>query len=441
MYKVVRTLDLLSQTLFDSKSYVITLFLFLNTSLFSQNNENQWIISAGYSAVDLYPSGAELGRPYYPQGKIFEDFFNVSDHWNFGGPTISVSKLISKSFYLGIEMSINDIKKIEGQQNIDFPYYSGEVFLRKTFNNRKKLRPFVESGFGISGIDRGLFGDSIPFSQYFSKILSPSFGLQYRLTNHIGLEISSSFNKALDKKGISHLRHNFSVYIGLGDTDKDGDGIINRKDKCPKIPGNPEFNGCPDTDGDSIPDPEDKCPEVFGEQVNNGCPNTDNLSKENKMSFDDNLESQIGTESSTFSDNISNMSNQSSDEKADITQEENTSEIKIPDDQMLIYFPANSSRVLGKKTIKKLKNVVGILLSEMDLKVLLEGHSSNDGDFSINLNLSRQRANIVRDFLIEEGIESNRISVKALGEDEPIFDNNTTQGRVLNRCVLIIIKR
>ena len=101
MYKVVRALDLLSQTLFDSRPYFITLFLFLNTSLFSQNNENQWIISAGYSAVDLYPSGAEVGRPYYPQGKIFEDFFNVSDHWNFGGPTISISKLISKSFYLG----------------------------------------------------------------------------------------------------------------------------------------------------------------------------------------------------------------------------------------------------------------------------------------------------------------------------------------------------
>ena len=59
-------------------------------------------------------------------------------------------------------MSINDIKKIEGQQKIDFPYYSGEVFLRKTFNNKKRLRPFVKSGFVISGIDRGLFGDSIP---------------------------------------------------------------------------------------------------------------------------------------------------------------------------------------------------------------------------------------------------------------------------------------
>lgn len=439
MYIVFKTLDLLSKILFDSKYYFITLFLFLNTSLFSQNNENQWIISAGYSAVDLYPSGAKVGKPFYPQGKVVEDFFNVSDHWNFGGPTISISKLIIKNFYLGIEMSVNEIKKIEGQGKIDFPYYSGEVFLRKTFNNRKKLRPFIKSGFGISGIDRGLFGDSIPFSQYFSKTLSPSFGLQYRLTNHIGFEISSSFNKAIDKKGITHLRHNASLYIGLGDTDKDRDGIINRKDKCPNIPGLPEFNGCPDADSDGIPDPEDKCPEVFGEKVDNGCPKVKELSEENEMMVNGNKESQIGTLSSTFTDNISNMSQQSSDVKADIIQEENISKIKIPDDQMLIYFPANTSRILGKKTIKKLKNVVGILLNEMDLKVLLEGHSSNDGDVSINLNLSKQRANIVRDFLIEEGIESNRISVKALGEDEQIFDNNTTQGRVLNRCVLIII--
>lgn len=440
MYKVVRTLDLLSQTLFDSKYYIIISFLLFNTSLFSQNNENQWIFSAGYSAVDLYPSGAKEGKPYYPQGKIFEDYFNISDHWNLGGPTISISKLIVKSFYLGIEMSVNEIKKIEGQDKIDFPYYSGEVFLKKTFNNRKKIRPFIKSGFGISGIDRGLFGDSIPFSQYFSKTLSPSFGAQFRLTDHIGFEISSSFNKAIDKKGITHLRHNASLYIGLGDTDKDGDGIINRKDKCPKIPGLSEFNGCPDADSDGIPDPEDKCPEIFGEQVNNGCPETDNLSEENKMQVDENSESQIATESPTFSDNISSIDQQSSEDKLVALEDEKISNITLPDEQMLIYFPANSSRVLGKTTIKKLKNIVGILLSEMDLQVLLEGHSSNDGDFSINLNLSQQRANIVRDFFIEEGIESNRISVKALGEDEPIYDNNKTQGRVLNRCVLIIIK-
>jgi outer membrane protein OmpA-like peptidoglycan-associated protein len=426
---------------FTKVLFVFSILFFLNSRLlFSQKNENQWIITAGYSAVDLYPSGAEIGRPYFPQGEIFEDFFNVSDHWNFGGPTISISKLISKSFYLGIEMSINDIKKIEGQQKIDFPYYSGEVFVRKTFNNKKRLRPFVKSGFGISGIDRGLFGDSIPFSQYFSKTLSPSFGAQFRITNHIGIEVSSSFNKALDKKGISHLRHNFSVYFGIGDTDKDRDGIINRKDKCPKIPGDPEFNGCPDTDGDGIPDPEDKCPEVSGELVNNGCPEAEDLSEENKILDDENLKTQTGTESPTISDNISSIDKQSSEDKLGALEDEKISKITLPDEQMLIYFPANSSRVLGKKTIKKLKNIVSTLSNQLDLKVLLEGHSSNDGDFTINLNLSHQRANIVKDFLIGEGIESNRISVKALGEDEPIFDNNTSQGRALNRCVLIIIK-
>ena len=43
---------------------------------------------------------------------------------------------------------------------------------------------------------------------------------------------------------------------------------------------------------------------------------------------------------------------------------------------MLIYFPANSSRVLGKTTIKKLKNVVATLLNQMDLNVLLESISN-----------------------------------------------------------------
>ena len=426
---------------FSKVLFVFSILFFLNSRLlFSQKNENQWIITAGYSAVDLYPSGAEIGRPYFPQGEIFEDFFNVSDHWNFGGPTISISKLILKSFYLGIEMSINDIKKIEGQQKIDFPYYSGEVFVKKTFNNKKKFRPFVKSGFGISGIDRGLFGDSIPFSQYFSKTLSPSFGAQFRITNHIGIEVSSSFNKALDKKGISHLRHNFSVYLGLGDTDKDRDGIINRKDKCPKIPGDLEFNGCPDTDGDGIPDPEDKCPEVSGELVYNGCPEAEDLSRENIILDDENLKTQIGTESPTISDNISSIDQQSSEDKLGALEDEKISKITLPDEQMLIFFPANSSRVLGKKTIKKLKNVVSTLSNQLDLKVLLEGHSSSDGDSTINLNLSQQRANIVKDFLTGEGVESKRISVKALGEDEPIFDNNTSQGRALNRCVLIIIK-
>ena len=225
MNKKVKIMDLSLPSFFELKSYIIILLLLITTNSFSQYNENKWIISASFDAVDLFPTGAKIDAPYYPQGEIFEDLFNVSDHWNFGGPSISISKLIYKGLYFGAEMSLNKIKKIEGQDNIDYPYYAGQVFLKKTFYSTKKIRPFIKFGYGVSGIDRGLFGDTIPFSQYFSKTLSPGIGVQFRITDHFGFEISSSFNKAIDINGITHLRHKASIYIGIGDRDKDGDGV------------------------------------------------------------------------------------------------------------------------------------------------------------------------------------------------------------------------
>ena len=420
------------------KFYILIVLLFLNTSLFSQNNENQWIITAGYNAIDLYPTGIKKNIPFYPQGKVYEDFFNISNHWNFGGPSVSISKLITRSFYFGVEMSLNKIKKIEDQDNIDYPYYSGEVFLKKTFNSRKKLRPFIKSGFGISGIDRGLFGDSIPFNQYFSKTLSPSFGVQFRLTDHIGFEISSSFNKAIDKKGITHLRHNASIYLGIGNSDKDDDGIINRKDKCPRIKGVIEFNGCPDSDIDGIPDHEDKCPDVYGDKTNNGCPKENKLSDQDGIIIDKNQEIKTKIDDPLVSKNTSNTLENLKDKISEGFSNKNTKTLK-PHDDMLIYFPAGGTRILGEKTFKKIRSVGNLLLSQKDLKILLEGRSSIEGGSILNLKLSNQRANVVKKFLIGLGIEPNRISVKALGEEEPIFDNNLIEGRVLNRSVFIII--
>ena len=311
MNKRIVIKDLKFVTFVDFKSYIIILFLSISTNLFSQYNENKWIISASFDAVDLYPIGTKVDAPYFPQGEFFEDLFNVSEHWNLGGPSVSISKLIYKGLYFGAEISINRIKKIEGQDNIDFPFYAGEVFVKKTFYSTKKVRPFLKLGYGISGIDRGLFGDTIPFNQYFSRTLSPGLGVQFRITNHFGFEISSSFNKAIDQKGITHLRHKASIYLGLGDRDKDSDGIINRKDKCPKIPGLPEFNGCPDSDSDGIPDLEDKCPNLSGEKANKGCPEENKVLVESKMIPEENEELPLEVVSPTFSQNATNTKEES----------------------------------------------------------------------------------------------------------------------------------
>ncbi|BDG02555.1 OmpA family protein [Anaeromyxobacter oryzae] len=55
-------------------------------------------------------------------------------------------------------------------------------------------------------------------------------------------------------------------------TDRDGDGVPDLEDRCPDVPGKPEFQGCPDTDGDGIPDSEDACPKDPGPKETQGCP-------------------------------------------------------------------------------------------------------------------------------------------------------------------------
>ena len=478
MNKKIKISNFQFGTSFILKTYIIISLLLFCTNSFSQYNENKWIISASFDAVDLYPTGIKTDAPYYPQGGIFEDLFNVSDHWNFGGPSVSISKLIYKGLYFGTELSINKIKKIEGQDNFDYTFYGGQVFLKKTFYSTKKARPFLKLGYGISGIDRGLFGDTIPFSQYFSKTLSPGFGVHFRITNNFGFEISSSFNKAIDFGGITHLRHKAAIYIGIGDRDRDGDGIINRKDKCPKIPGLSEFNGCPDTDSDGIPDLEDKCPNEPGVKLNNGCPEKDEALDENNLMSDKNKELQLGVVSSTFSKNTTNtkeesgnqevlaennsMSNKNKELQLEVvssafsknttnTKQESNNQIskdisnisflinKKLDENRIIYFPAGSIKILGKKNLVKLRGIIKLITNQKDLKVLLEGHSSDDGDSLSNLELSRDRAIIIKQTLIDLGTDPGRIKIKALGEEEPIFDNKSTNSDRFNRSVLITL--
>ena len=57
--------------------------------------------------------------------------------------------------------------------------------------------------------------------------------------------------------------------------DRDGDGVVDKRDNCPDIPGTKEMKGCPDTDGDGIADQDDDCPNTAGPKELNGCPDTD----------------------------------------------------------------------------------------------------------------------------------------------------------------------
>jgi len=98
----------------------------------------------------------------------------------------------------------------------------------------------------------------------------------------------------------------------------------------------------------------------------------------------------------------------------------------------------------GKATLKpgareKLSKIAGILSGHPGLKLEVEGHTDNTGSDELNQRLSEHRADAVRDFLIQEGVNSALIIARGVGESQPVASNDTAAGRQLNRRVEMIV--
>ena len=88
---------------------------------------------------------------------------------------------------------------------------------------------------------------------------------------------------------------------------------------------------------------------------------------------------------------------------------------------------------------EKLAKVSGILLAYPGLKLQLEGHTDSIGSDDYNLNLSQQRADSVRDFLIEQGVQADSITAVGMGKADPVASNDTDAGRQQNRRVELVV--
>jgi outer membrane protein OmpA-like peptidoglycan-associated protein len=70
-----------------------------------------------------------------------------------------------------------------------------------------------------------------------------------------------------------------------------------------------------------------------------------------------------------------------------------------------------------------------------DINLSVEGHTDSDGDEAMNKQLSEQRAETVKNKLIESGISNDRLASKGFGEDVHVADNTTPEGKANNRRV------
>ncbi|MDF3028058.1 MAG: OmpA/MotB domain protein [Fluviicola sp.] len=86
-----------------------------------------------------------------------------------------------------------------------------------------------------------------------------------------------------------------------------------------------------------------------------------------------------------------------------------------------------------------LKNLVEVMKRKKDFKIQIAGHTDSDGEENANQLLSQRRAESVKNYLISQGIEANRIIAKGFGESQPVANNTSPQGKAQNRRTEISI--
>lgn len=103
-----------------------------------------------------------------------------------------------------------------------------------------------------------------------------------------------------------------------------------------------------------------------------------------------------------------------------------------------ILFATNSS-TLSDASKSALRNFAISVKANPDTYIKIVGHTDNTGKVDYNQILSEKRAKSVYDYLMMQGISSDRMSYEGKGIHQPVADNNTPEGRALNRRVEILI--
>jgi len=271
--------------------------------------------------------------------------------------------------------------------------------------------------------------------------------------------------------------------------DKDGDGVSDAADQCPDKPGTLEMMGCPDSDGDGLSDSDDRCPEEFGMVALNGCPELD-ADADGIKDDADKCPDTPGIEAyggcpflDTDGDGIADEDDQCPAEfglaeyqgckkpieavtlmAIGIPPEQDSDNDSIPDTRdacPLTYGPLSNngcpeiaaeeqeiidmafenlefeiaSPKMKVSSFQYMNNLAELIKSKPDWVLGISGHTDNIGSREFNLELSRDRANTVKDFLVSAGVEESRLQVSYFGPDKPIASNDTMDGRKQNRRV------
>lgn len=101
----------------------------------------------------------------------------------------------------------------------------------------------------------------------------------------------------------------------------------------------------------------------------------------------------------------------------------------------IINFSTGSTQIPGYSTVFLDKAADVIKIAPSGTAIEIAGHTDNVGDSASNMTLSQQRADAVRDYLVQRGVPAEELTAKGYGDTRPVASNDTDEGRFRNRRI------
>jgi outer membrane protein W len=187
------------------------LILFSFQISFSQDEQNKWVLGAGFNAVDFFPTG-EPSEFTGNNGGFFSGITNAKDHWNVSAPSINITRHIKNRFSADASISINNITKIGAIETETLSYFGLDVTLQYNFlENSEKFKPYAFAGGGYTWLESKGWG-----------MVDVGLGANYWFGKKFGARLQGAYKHSGDKNHdvLSHFQYSLGIIMKLNTNSK-----------------------------------------------------------------------------------------------------------------------------------------------------------------------------------------------------------------------------
>ena len=329
--------------------------------------------------------------------------------------------------------------------------------------------PFILIGGGLLGTRGDALGNDLDLVSHFGGGLKVHVHRNVAIRLDLRGTVGSGHGTETRRVVYPELLLGVSVPLNLRGRDSDDDGLYDPgqrarpTDACPQQPGRLRDRGCPDRDDDHVPDPDDHCPAEPGLLDRRGCPrlrdrDADGVYDPGQVDIPPpggDLCPAIPGEPAHVGCPPPDRDNDGELDSGDRCpdkpetrngyQDDDGCPDELPVDLAAIVgtlrginFAFMSDRITADSR-PALDHAAAIMRTYPSIRVEVQGHTDSEGEAAVNEEVSRRRAESVRQYLIQAGVQADRLRAVGLGGAKPIADNRSARGKARNRRIELVL--